>query len=584
MCGILGVIGKSNINKYFHLALQTLYHRGPDVQGMWSSPSGECLFGHRRLSIIDLSNNAKQPMHDPEGRYHIIYNGEIYNYPELRKELIADWDFISMSDTEVLLAAYKKWGVNCLDKLIGMFAFAIWDEHTDSLFVARDRFGVKPLYYATLSSGELVLASEIKTLHKLGVSREPDPKTWSTYLNYGLYDNTNRTFWKGIKALPPGCYLRWNDGHIHFQKWYDLANSVGNKMSFSDEKEVIDECLAIMEDSVRIRFRSDVPVGISLSGGLDSSMLLALVHKVQGMESDVSAFTYITGDDRYDELPWVKQLIDQTLHPHRVCLLKPYEVPDLAKKVFMYQDEPFGGIPTLAYSKVFERARKEGVTVILDGQGLDEQWAGYDYYGNALSDTSLEVDIDRGLVQGSRSNPVRPECLLREFSKLSEKFIAPSCFPDDLRNLQYRDTCYTKIPKAVRFSDRISMMHSIELRSPFLDHRLFELAFTQPVERKIRDGIHKWLPRQIAGSLFPKSLVNARKRPVQTPQREWIKYDLREWVDTCISDALLHFGGTWLDRKAVMKEWDNYREGNSDNSFYIFQWISLGLLCQVDSI
>jgi asparagine synthase (glutamine-hydrolysing) len=127
------------------------------------------------------------------------------------------------------------------------------------------------------------------------------------------------------------------------------------------------------------------------------------------------------------------------------------------------------------------------------------------------------------------------------------------------------------------------MMHSIELRSPFLDHRLFELAFTQPVERKIRDGIHKWLPRQIAGSLLPKNLAKARKRPVQTPQREWIQYDLREWADTCISDALLHFGGTWLDRKGVMKEWNNYREGNSDNSFYIFQWISLGLLCQVHS-
>ena len=336
MCGIVAIIGTSELGKKLPDVLQALYHRGPDTEGIWASPQGQCTLGHRRLSIIDLSDAARQPMADPNKQYQIIYNGEIYNYLELKKELSNDFSFQTRSDTEVLLTAYRKWGAECLDKMIGMFACMIWDEKTQSLFAARDRFGVKPLYYSFLPTGELALASEIKVMHILGLPQEPDEITWSTYLTYGLYDHSDRTFWKGIKSLPPGHALKWQNGNLKIWKWYDLAEKVGDTLDTSSEKEVMEEYQALLEESIKLRFRSDVPVGINLSGGLDSCTLLGIVHAVQGDDSDVSAFTYITGDSRYDELPWVDQMLAHTRHPHLTCLLRPDDVPEMAKNIFKW--------------------------------------------------------------------------------------------------------------------------------------------------------------------------------------------------------------------------------------------------------
>jgi len=521
-------------------------------------------------------------MPDPTGRYWIVLNGEIYNYLELKEELDGDYEFRTRTDTEVLLAAYKKWGNACLDKLIGMFAFAIWDEQTQTLFAVRDRFGVKPLYYTTLTTKELALASEIKALHALGLPREPDQVTWATYLTYGLYDHSERTFWKGVKALQPGHALYWQNGQLRIWKWYDLAERSGNEMDTRPEQNVMEEYRALLEESVCLRFRADVPVGFNLSGGLDSSVLVGLVQAVQGPESDVKAFTFITGDPQYDELPWVQLMLERTRHTHYACLLRPEEVPDLAAKVQWFQDEPFGGLPTLAYAKVFDRARELGVIVLLDGQGLDEQWAGYDYYARALNgSSSISTRPALGPIQGTISRSVRPECLVPEFRALAEPFNPPSPFPDVLRNLQYRDARYTKIPRALRFNDRISMMYSTELREPFLDHRLFELALCQPPERKIHKVTHKWLLRQIARYLLPQGVVEAPKRPLQTPQREWLRGALREWAETYIQKALACYGNIWLDTSAVMRDWRVYNQGKSDNSFYVLQWVNLGLCCQL---
>jgi len=621
MCGLVIVVGGEIASMRLAEAGHLLEHRGPDAGGMWISPTRQCALAHRRLSIIDLSDAGRQPMSDPTGRYWIVLNGEIYNYIELREELRLNYRFRTRTDTEVLLAAYQKWGVRCLDKLIGMFAFAIWDEQERTLFAARDRFGVKPLYYAILPTGELALASEIKALHALGLPREPDPVTWATYLAYGLYDHSERTFWRGIKALPPGHTLQaavprpsslvhrlssavhHPSSAVHrpsspvphpssavrrpssivphqIKQWYTLPERIQEEWDDRPEEEVVAEYRALLEESVRLRFRSDVPVGINLSGGIDSSTLLGLVHAVQGSESDVSAFTFVTGDDRYDELPWVQQMLARTRHPSIVCRLDPHEVPDLAARVQWHEDEPFGGLPTLAYSKVFRRARELGVIVLLDGQGLDEQWAGYDYYARAVDGDSVDSGQALGPVQGSRSRPTRPECLVPDFRKLAIPFTPPAPFPDRLRNLQYRDARYTKIPRALRFNDRISMMHSTELREPFLDHRLFELAFRQPTGRKIRDGTHKWLLRRIVRDLLPQGVVEAPKRPLQTPQREWLRGPLREWVTDCIENAVAAYGGIWLDANAVRREWRAYLAGESDNSFYVWQWVNLGLMLQ----
>jgi asparagine synthase (glutamine-hydrolysing) len=570
MCGISGFAGQSWSSRQLEAMVRIQHHRGPDDTSVWISPDGLAGLGQNRLSIIDLSNAGRQPMSDASRRFWITFNGEVYNYLELRAEL-GDYPYKSHTDTEVVLAAYVRWGVACLDKLIGMFAFIIWDSETKTLFAARDRFGVKPLYLYQKPSGDLVLASEIKALFATGITIEADPITWSTYLARGLYDHSPRTFWKNIFALPGGHCLSWNNNRLEMKRWYDLAGNT-TRLDERPLETVEEEYQALMEDSVRLRFRSDVPVGINLSGGLDSSALLGVVRVVQGEESAVEAYTFITGDPSYDELPWVRQMLAYSRHPSVECLLTAGQVPDMALSVQKAQDEPYSGLPTLAYARLFEVARQRGVIVLLDGNGMDEQWAGYDYYGNVLQGGSA------GLVQGTKENPFRVECLIPEFVSLSENFIPPHPFNEKLRDLQYRDAIYTKIPRAMRFNDRISMRVSCELREPFLDHRLFELALRQPVERKIQNGIHKWLLRRITSRLAPAGLVEAPKRPLQTPQREWLRGPLQGWANDHIENAISRLDGKWLNGPAVRSAWARFCAGGSDNSFYVWQWISLSMM------
>jgi len=570
MCGIAGIFGKNPGRDCLEAMVAIQHHRGPDASGIFESSRGRAILGHNRLSIIDLSPAGQQPMSSWDGRYWIAFNGEIYNYLELREEL-GDYRYRSRTDTEVILAAYEKWGEQCLDRFLGMFAFMIWDEREQRLFAARDRFGVKPLNYHQKPDGTLLLASEIKALHAGGALAEPDPASWATYLTHGLYDYSNRTFWRGVSVLPPGHKLVWQDGALTISSWYELSERTGVEWDLRPNAEVKEEYSSLLRESVRLRFRSDVPVGVSLSGGLDSSTLLGLVHAIQGPDSDVKAYTYTTSEPEYDELPWVRKMLEGTNHPSIVYRLDPEVIPELADSVFAYEDEPFGGLPTVAYAPLLYQARSAGVLVLLEGQGMDEQWAGYDYYRSSNG-------TETALIQGTNQPPYRPLCLTPQFRKQAEPFKAPEPFPDSLRNLQYRDIRYTKMPKALRFNDRVSMRSSIELREPFLDHRLFELALKQPAERKIFGGQSKILLREIAADLLPNGIVDAPKRPLQTPQREWLRGPLQPWANECIERALATYGGDWLIPDVVRSEWRNYCEKAPDNSFYIWQWVSLGLM------
>ena len=571
MCGILAAFGSSWRPDQLSAMLLSQRHRGPDADDIYLAPQGNAGLGHNRLAIIDLSEAGKQPMSSRSAKKHIVLNGEIYNYIELRNELRSEHEFRTRTDTEVLLAAYEKWGPDCLDKLIGMFSFIIWDEEKQLAFAARDRFGVKPLYYHLKNDGTVLLASEIKALHAAGVPRIPNEKSWAAYLASGLQDHTNETFWKGVLSVPAGHALTWKIGELKIWCWYDLAERIGEECDIRPEAEVCSEYLELMKESVQLRFRADVPVGINLSGGLDSSTLLGLVHEVQGTDSDVKAFTFVTGNEDYDELPWVRQMLSQTNHELVVCSLSPGEVPDLAADVQHFQDEPFSGIPTLAYAKLFEKARERGVIVLLDGNGMDEQWAGYDYYRSSGNGNHTSI------VQGTKESPVRRQCLSPDFASLTRPVELPEVFPDRLRNLQYRDTRFTKIPRAMRFNDRVSMRSSTELREPFLDHRLFELAMRQPAERKIRGNQGKKMLRRIASDLLPGGLSNVPKRALQTPQREWLRNELRDWAGENICQALSGPFAGWLDKRSVLDSWADYCRGNSDNSFYIWQWVTLGL-------
>jgi asparagine synthase (glutamine-hydrolysing) len=392
-----------------------------------------------------------------------------------------------------------------------------------------------------------------------------------------MYDHGSRTFWRDISRVPAGGWVKWDaaQGWRHGM-WYDPADAA--KRLGPDEREdkvVLDDLIALLEHSVKLRFRSDVPVGICLSGGLDSSLLLGLVHRLQGKASKVDAFTFYCDDATYDETSWVEIMLKQTHHPWHACLLDAASIPHLAQQVQKHQDEPFGGFPTLGMACVYNRARTRGVTVLLDGNGLDEAWAGYKYYQR-----SSNIDFSKGPVQGTSSS-TRSDCLRPEFAALAEPFRPTRPFNDSLRDLQYRDLRHAKIPRAMRFSDRVSMMFSREAREPFLDHRIVELGLRQPASRKIRNGQGKWLLRQAASRLLPREISEAPKRPVQTPQREWLRGVLANWADEHIEKGLAGWGRDWMDASAVRREWCSFREHGANNGFRIWQWVNMGLMQHV---
>ena len=559
MCGIAGIIGKNASKDILLKMTNAQKHRGPDYTGFWLDEN--VCFGHNRLSIIDLSENANQPFQDEEERYQLIFNGEIYNYLELKNEL--DYNFVTSSDTEVLFAAYLKWGKACLNKLNGMFSFAVWDSVEKKLFAARDRFGVKPFYYHQ-SEDTLYFSSEIKTLHSAGIAKEPNKKVWANYFSFGSYGMPHETFWKHIDQLPGGHCLEFEKNTLKIEKWYFFEKEIEKHKEKLSYEEIKNKYIVLLKDSIKLRFRADVSVGFNVSGGLDSSALLAFVNQQENKEN-IKAFTFYTNDDRYDELPWVEEMVSLTENSLQKVLLKPEEVKELAAKIDYHQDEPYGGIPTLAYAKIFEKARAKNTLVLLDGQGMDEQWAGYDYY----------LQKNEATIQGVKKSPFKKEVLSKEMIALSQKPIYPKPFKDELLNKQYRDLFYTKIPRALRFNDRVSMAYSTELREPFLDYRLVELAFAQPLEYKIKDGIQKYVLRDIVSEYLSDSITYAPKRPLQTPQREWLANELHELVDKKIEKIEKSNYKSWFDIEELKKEWQNYVEGDNQSSFHIWQWLSL---------
>lgn len=561
MCGIVGILGinpKNESNLKRMLSAQS--HRGPDASKIWKNEN--VFLGHNRLSIIDLSSNADQPMVSNCGNYIIVFNGEIYNYLEIKQQLASQYIFKTASDTEVLLAAYKVWGNEMLEKINGMFSFAILNKKENLLFAARDRFGVKPFYY-TIFENQFYFSSEIKSLFSAGIPKIRNAKVWSNYYCFGTYGLPNETFFENISQLQGGHYLEINlsnKNSLKIIKWYDFADRVSRTKQLS-KGELKKEYKELLIDAIKLRFRADVPLGMNVSGGLDSSTLISLVHQNLPSTKSIEAFTFYSNNENYDELPWVIQLMEKTPYHLNKVLLDYKEIPHLIEEVSGFQDEPFGGFPTIAYSLLFKSARSKGIKVILDGQGIDESLAGYDYYHNN----------SKSVIQGLKSSPVRPEAIDLELRKHAEKDVYDAPFDNALQNMQYRDLFYTKMPRALRFNDRISMMHSTELREPFLDYRLVELGFAQSQEMKIQNGQTKWLLRDIVQNQLGNSIALAPKRPLQTPQREWIADELLSYFNAKIDEfSSLDF----VNKNEVQQIWSDYKNGNQDNSFYIWQWVN----------
>ncbi|WP_396157179.1 asparagine synthase (glutamine-hydrolyzing) [Flavobacterium sp.] len=558
MCGIAGIIGHKANQQNISKMLEMQKHRGPDFTNKWLLDN-QIALGHNRLSIIDLSEGANQPFFSDCGNFVMVFNGEIYNYLELRKLLQPKYTFKTQSDSEVLLNAYREWGKSCLNHCNGMFAFAIWNIKEQKLFAARDRFGVKPFYYF-FDKENFIFSSEINSIFASGVEKKPKDTVWLNFFSEGSYGLPSETFWCSIQQLEAGHYLTLKDNHLQINKWYHFEERIARiQNNFqNNEEEYITNLLL---QAINLRFRADVPIGFNLSGGLDSSTLLALIDQQNIDKSTIEAFTFITNDGRYDELPWVKSMLEQRPYHLNICALSANEVPDLAYKIAQHQVEPYGGIPTIAYSKIFKTASEKGVKVLLDGQGSDEAWAGYDYY----------VSNSQNIVQGVTNSPFRANVLDDDFAKQYQKTAYPKPFEDTLLNLQYRDLFCTKIPRALRFNDRISMLYGTELREPFLDYELVEYVFSRPQNFKIKDGIQKWMLRKIAEKFLQKDLVLAPKRPLQTPQREWLSKDLKEWVS---AEVALLKNNQWFNKKELQSELANFFNGDNQSSFHIWQWIN----------
>ncbi|HEY7543580.1 MAG TPA: asparagine synthase (glutamine-hydrolyzing), partial [Blastocatellia bacterium] len=388
MCGIFGIL-RDNFNpgdETVALSLRLIAHRGPDGEGVWKRASEQSPYvalGHRRLAIIDLSDAAAQPMSSDDGSLHITYNGEIYNYVELMTELEAlGHVFRSRSDTEVILRAYEQWGAGCLDRFNGMFAFAIWDERKRELFAARDRFGEKPFHYSwNPQTGFFAFASEIKSLLALSeVDSSINDRALYRFIAFQELAGSDRTLWRGVKRLPHAHFLklRWRGDRfdLTIRRYWDIDLEREENMTLTEAAARLRELFA---DSIRLRLRSDVPVGSSLSGGLDSSAVVCQIHAL-GAAGGQKTFSARMEDPALDEGQYIKAVLDQTgIEGHEVWPSSA-ELERIFPRLCYHLEEPFLSTSQFAQHLVMRLAAEHGVTVLLDGQGADELMAGYKPY------------------------------------------------------------------------------------------------------------------------------------------------------------------------------------------------------------
>lgn len=614
MCGISGIFGQGLDPRRVEAMVESLHHRGPDDRGTWHNGTPEqpptLALGHNRLSIIDLSRDGRQPMASADGALRLVLNGEIYNYRELSREL-GDYPYRSQTDTEVLLAAYQRWGVDCLERLNGMFAFALWDDRQQRLFCARDRMGIKPFYYTRLD-GRLLFGSEIKALLAAGYPARLDHGVLHDYLVKGLYEHTERTFFEGVRALRPGHFLLVDHGGLEERPYWNLAERVDSMGPVEDGQAPHDwpeELGALLDDAVRLRLRSDVTVGMHLSGGLDSSALLATLDRLMPEGAHFRAFTSVFGDPRYDE----------AIHADRVARnlelqldRAPFDLDSfwqVAERTQWHQDQPFGGIATLGYWSLERLAREKDVTVLLEGQGGDELFGGYAYYladrvedllsagrgqeADALVAHTAAVEgrdpsqltakvrrmrAARGALFQDGSSFLRTDCLNPGFvagEGTGHRFELPE--GSHFRAARVRDLRYSKLPRVLRFNDRMSMAQGRELRIPLLDHRLVEYSFRLDDALMLHHGHTKWPLRRVLEGRLDDSVRLAPKRAVVTPQKEWMRGPLSQSIRQRLESSRLARLGI-LDRAAALDAFDTFCHDESiENAFYLWQWINLDL-------
>jgi asparagine synthase (glutamine-hydrolysing) len=625
MCGIAGyVTGKDPqpVAVFQKAALKTLAHRGPDDagwltdqgQGKGDTPGDPGRWGllHRRLAILDLSALGHQPMTTPDGRYSIIFNGEIYNYVELREQLEREGVlFRSHSDTEVLLWAYARWGPTCLPKLVGMFALAIVDRERRRMFLARDFFGIKPLYYARPGCG-FAFASEIKALRPV-VSGKVRASRLFDYLRDGLTDHGGETLLEDVHQLPVAHWIEVDletGTPMEPTRYWDIDLRRRTDISFADAVARVRE---LFLDSVRLHLRSDVPVGAALSGGIDSSAIVAAMCAVDP-QADLHTFSFVADDPTIGEEQYADLAAKSAGATARKVRIAPGELAADVDRLVAMQDEPFGSTSIYAQYRVFRLAAEHRIKVMLDGQGADEMLAGYHGYfperlgsligrGEWLKAYSfarraskrpgvgrqtmllargLRRLLPRGVQAGGRAlfgKPSMPAWLNGawfERQGVEEAIEVRSARrADRLRERLYRTLTKTSLPMLLRYEDRNSMAWSIESRVPFLTPALAEFVLSLPEEYLISsDGVTKHVFREAMRGIVPDAILNRRdKIGFATPEKKWLN-ELGPWVAGMLSPDRLRRVPA-LNAAIVAREWQAVQAGTRPFDWRIWRWVNV---------
>ncbi len=616
MCGIAGIVNldKKPVDQGILRAMADVQkHRGPDDNGIYSG--GHYGLSHTRLSIIDLSADAHQPMSNEDKTLYLVHNGEIYNYLELKDELVRlGHRFNSRSDTEVILHAYEQWGEGCLCRFNGMWAFAILDLKKKTLFASRDRFGVKPFYYFA-DKNIFLFSSEIKALLKHpAVKRNPNDAVIFDYLasGYGYMDTSDATFFDGIKQLKPAHYINVSlvTGEISQRRYWDLDPCC--QAAFGSESEAFERFYSLFEDSIKLRLRSDVPVGVSLSGGLDSSAIACVASRLLN-GGRLEAFSSCYEDEEYDERRFIRPVIERTNANANYVFTNPSDFFDDMEDILWHQDEPYSTLSIFPQWSVMKRAREKGVKVLLTGQGGDETLAGYHkYFYYLFADLAYNLKFGKAIkeirsyemISGRSENTVNktakiilsymlPGSVKRSFgsnrycpSYLNKDFVSRNRsrvytekrYSSILNNDLYNALKISPLPSLLHIDDRSSMAHSVESRSPFLDYRLVEYLFSLGPEYKIRDGVTKYILRRSLKDHMPHQITNRTdKMGYATPLEKWFRVNLKDKVLDILSSREFELR-PYFDSKSVMTRFNNFVEGKEKNSHYtIWSWVNLEL-------
>ena len=576
MCGITAIIGNDkNLSENINKMTSVLQHRGPDFYQTITLKKN-IAFGHTRLKIIDLDNRSNQPME--RNGIHIVYNGEIYNYLEIKKE-INDFEFKTSSDTEIIIAAYLKWGDKCVEKFSGMFAFILWDSRKKIFFCSRDRLGIKPLYFFK-SKNAIYLASEIKSI--LQISKGTiNEKIIYLYLKHKIYEFEGETFFKNIYELRAGENLYIKNGTIKKKKYWDLFDVIKKNESnglISNNKQVYEELNQNLDYISKIYLRSDVKNGIHLSSGIDSNFLYNL-FSVEKNKKINSILTWAYKSLNKQDSDFLRKDFKRK-EIHKFVYINHKDFWNNLEDIQYTQEMPFGGLGPFFRMALDKCAKKENVKVVLEGQGADELFGGYKKYLFPLLKKGLKNEF-----YDLKGNSTHYDMSNYGVSLISEKFNSKFKYLDDeiklelpskndFTNHRYLDIKFMRIPRNMRFNDRSSMKYGVEMRVPFFEHKFVEFAFNIKPELHYQKNTLKYFLRTLKMPGY-QEFKKREKLYLQTPQTEWFKKFYKEKIYKIFKDNVL-YKLSYIDKSKAQKYCHNFfKEKFSENSFGIWQIINL---------